>query len=212
MAPINSTKPYNFRDITNVRFGRLVAKEYIGRSKHGHSLWLCDCDCGKQTRVATGLLVTGNTASCGCKRADMSRTHGKTSTPEYEAWRSMLQRCCNPKNRRYADYGGRGILVCDRWRHDFPAFLADMGPRPSSGHSLDRIDNNKGYEPSNCQWSTRKKQQRNRKNNRFITHNGITATIAEWGERLGLKRYTVRDRLRKGMSIEKALTPFKPVL
>lgn len=128
---------------------------------------------------------------------------------EYAAWADMIQRCHNCGNRRYAAYGGRGITVCDRWRNSFAAFISDMGPRPSPGHSLDRIDNNRGYEPSNCRWATMKTQGRNRCTNRLLTVNGETKTVAEWVENAGINRSTFAKRMRKGMTVQDAL--FKPV-
>lgn len=121
----------------------------------------------------------------------------KRRTPEYAAWADMVQRCTNPKNRGWARYGGRGIEVCDRWRENFEAFAADMGPRPD-GHSLDRIDNDGPYSPENCRWSTEKRQQRNKRNNRGLTIGGETMCIAAWAERAGLPRYLVASRLRSG--------------
>lgn len=133
-------------------------------------------------------------------------------TREYRSWESMKRRCQKPdtisKKKRYLD---RGIVVCERWASSFPNFLEDMGARPD-GTSLDRIDNNKGYEPGNCRWASPKMQSNNRENNRFITVDGITKTMAQWGDEMGLKRSTVKTRIyRFGWSVEDAVsTPAYP--
>jgi hypothetical protein len=125
----------------------------------------CRCDCGVEVRVRVAQLVTGKTRSCGCLQREITgarrRTHGKSRTPEHRAWRGMLDRCTLPTHISYPYYGGRGITVCERWR-SFANFLADMGPKPTSKHTLDRINGNGNYEPSNCRWATWSEQNRNR--------------------------------------------------
>jgi hypothetical protein len=130
---------------------------------------------------------------------------GNRQTPEYKAWAQMKHRCTSPKNPCFGRYGGRGITFCERWG-DFANFLADMGPRPSSKHSLDRIDNDRGYEPGNCEWRTRFEQMGNTRRNVYMTHNGETAHIAEWARRMGVGRHTLQCRLYSGWSTEKTLT------
>lgn len=138
-----------------------------------------------------------------------SALHGHTthtgSSPTYKSWHTMKQRCTNPRNPQYKDYGGRGITLDPRWEK-FSCFLADMGVRPE-GTTLDRIDNNLGYGPSNCRWVSRKLQQRNRRTNRWITHNGETKLLTDWATQLGIRPHTLSSRLDVyGWSIEKALT------
>jgi hypothetical protein len=118
----------------------------------------------------------------------------------------MLARCRNRRDRRYSDYGGRGITVCARWAQSFPAFFADMGPRPSPQHSIERKDNAGDYEPGNCVWATRKEQQRNTRRNRLLTYRGLTLPAVAWAERIGMNPHTLRDRLRLGWPVAKALT------
>lgn len=133
------------------------------------------------------------------------RLEGYTD-PEKTAWKNMIQRCTYSKHPAWKDYGGRGITVCDRWRNDFKAFLADMGDRPSPKHSLERKRVNEGYSSDNCVWAVRKVQARNTRRARMLTHRGETLCLAEWAERLGVKSETIRSRLRMGWSEERALT------
>lgn len=132
--------------------------------------------------------------------------HGLSGTPEYKAWQQMRLRCTDPKHKAYPGYGGRGITVCARWLQSVAAFVADMGPKPSPRHELDRIENDKGYEPGNCRWVTRKVNGRNRRSNRWVTFNGETLTIAEWSERTGIPRDTLKKRLDGGWTDESAIT------
>lgn len=138
-------------------------------------------------------------------------THGLSYTPEYRAWQQMRLRCTNPQHAAWADYGGRGITVCERWLTSPAAFLADMGPKPSPAHELDRIDNDGGYHPGNCRWVLRKQNDRNRRSNRHLEHQGERRTIAEWSERSGVPVDTLSYRLKAGWSVSAALTtPVRP--
>lgn len=132
--------------------------------------------------------------------------HGLSYTPEYRAWQQMRLRCLDPKHAHYADYGGRGITICDRWVDSPQTFFGDMGPKPSPRHEVDRRDNNGNYTPDNCRWVLRKINDRNRRSNRVLVFRGETHALAEWCERLDLPCDTVRKRLEAGWSIEKALT------
>lgn len=132
--------------------------------------------------------------------------HGHSYKPEYRAWQTMRLRCTVPTNPAYADYGGRGIQVCDRWLNSVAAFIEDMGPKPSARHELDRENNDGHYEPNNCRWVTRKVNDRNRRSNRFITFRGETKTIAEWSEIQKVPSDTLTHRLKTGWDLEKAMT------
>lgn len=140
------------------------------------------------------------------KTGRMAAVHGLTNTITYVSWEAMNQRCYDRKSINYRRYGGRGVMVCQRWRESFPSFLADMGERPSLAHSLDRIDNNGPYEPGNCRWATDKQQSRNRANNRLLTYKGETRCVMEWAEILGLSKHTIFNRLREGWAVERIMT------
>ena len=155
-----------FIDLTGTRFERLVAiSRSPNRGKSRAARWLCHCDCGAYIDVASANLVRGATKSCGCFMRDEAKkrfiTHGMWRSRTYTSWDCMIQRCTNPKYPTWRYYGGRGIKVCDRWRNSFENFLADMKERPAD-RSIDRIDPDSNYEPSNCRWATATEQANNK--------------------------------------------------
>lgn len=176
------------KDITGQEFGRLTAVEQAGLDKKQRALWLCRCECGNELIVSGYNLRNGHTQSCGCLQKELARklntTHGMSLSPEYGVWSGMLKRCENPKAPSYKRYGGRGIAVCAEW-HSFENFYRDMGPRPK-GHSIDRIDTNKGYEPGNCRWATATEQQNNRRNNIKLQLLDTDGTLAGISREMGI--------------------------
>ena len=157
-------------DESGNRYGRLLVRERADNANDGEARWLCACECGNSAVVRGVMLRQGRTRSCGClyreSRSSIALSHGLARrgavAPELYVWESMRQRCLNPKNHAYHRYGGAGIRICDRWAESFSNFIADMGRRPD-GKSIDRIDNTKGYEPSNCRWATAKEQSANKR-------------------------------------------------
>lgn len=144
------------------KFGRLAVVGDKGHDKNGKSIWLCMCECGERIIAVGAVLNRGEYKSCGCLRKYNSTKHGHCYDPIYNSWNNMKQRCYNPNHLNYADYGGRGIMVCSRWLGSFSNFLKDMGERPK-GVSLCRKNNDKDYEPSNCYWSIYRKQDKDRR-------------------------------------------------
>lgn len=201
-------------DLTGQRFGRLAVVERAGRNARRHATWLCRCDCGNSSIVAGTDLLSGNTKSCGCYHDDVSRVlrtkHGAYGKKLYYVWSSMKMRCINPKNKAYKNYGARGVTVCDEWLHSFEVFQRwALVNGYEDGLSLDRIDNNAGYNPSNCRWVTRDVQNNNRRDNRLVEYDGQVRTVAEWARITGLPYEALRRRIAKGEPPEKALGPLR---
>jgi hypothetical protein len=154
-------------DLSGKKIGKLTVIKRIDTTKYNVPIWLCVCECGTEVTRSRGTLrnaeLSGN-KSCmckNCKGAEFSGTHLMSKSSEHTSWSGIIQRCTNIKNPKYHNYGGRGITVCERWRDSFENFYADMGPKPSPKHSIDRIDVNGNYEPSNCRWATQLIQSRN---------------------------------------------------
>jgi len=133
------------------------------------------------------------------------KKHGKSRSAEYKCWDGIVQRCTNNKYHSYSNYGGRGIRLCNRWSK-FENFYADMGSKPSENHSIERIDNEQGYEPSNCRWATSTEQARNRRSNHTLTHDGRTQCVQAWAEECGINKVTLLCRIRAGWSVSKAVS------
>jgi hypothetical protein len=200
-------------DLVGMVFSRLTVIERAG-SIRKKSAWRCRCICGNETILPSDALRMGVTKSCGCQKRDstiqtmqrIKKTHGMSSTSEYKIWIHIKQRCQNPKYAMYPDYGARGITICPEWDASFEAFYASMGPRPSLAYSIDRKDVNGNYEPGNCRWATDTEQANNRRNNNYITLNGVSRTITQWSAITGLHATTIRQRLKLGWTAERAMT------
>ncbi len=198
-------RPGAIPDLTGKRFERSVVLKLDG-IKNNRSYWICKCDCGATFSSRSDQLKSGDTKSCGCYNYDRVRTHGLKKTPEYKAWQSMRQRCENPNDCNYRLYGAIGIKVCHRWKR-FENFIQDMGFRPSRDHSIDRINNDGDYKPSNCRWATRIEQANNRCTNLFVEYLGVKKSLTSWARDFGLRPGLVWIRVsRLGWEIERALT------
>ena len=188
------------------QFGRWTVLEYAGTwNRNTH--WKVRCDCGTERVIKGTYLTSGQSRSCGCLMADKNRerqTHGETGSRLYYIWCAMRYRCENPTDPAYSNYGARGIKVCNRWQ-SFENFRADMGRRPK-GKTLDRIDNDGDYEPSNCCWSTYVEQTHNTRRNRWVTFNGKTLIVSDWARETGISESLIRYRLNHGWTTKQALT------
>ena len=192
-------------------FGRLTILSFtrIGQNIRAN----CICECGQSTSPQWNNVRKLHTTSCGCyalvATAAANTTHGKTvggkNSPEYSSWSAAKNRCLNSQSKYFKDYGARGINMFPAWADSFPEFLSFVGPRPS-GTSLDRIDNNFGYEPGNVRWATQSMQCRNKRNNRMLILHGVTKCLKDWTEDYQKDYSLVFARLKYGWSLEKALT------
>jgi hypothetical protein len=206
------TTPTNprFQDITGHRFGRWTVVSYAGRVGSNHQ-WLCRCDCGAEKSVQGNNLKSSKSRSCGCLHSEVTAAtnyrHGHRNAPEYGAWCDMKSRCLLQNRESWENYGGRGIRVCDRWLSSFETFLADVGPKPSPRHSLDRYpDVNGNYEPGNVRWATPVEQANNTRANRHVDFGGKRMSVSDAARLAGLKPSQVYTRLHDGWSVERALT------
>lgn len=177
-------------DPTGSRFNRLTVMDRTTR--RGRKAWRCKCDCGGEVVACYADLKSGHTSSCGCiKRekdkelGDRHATHRLTKTRVYKIWKGIAARCLNRKSPGYRNYGGRGIGVCKSWRR-FENFLADMGEPPTVKHSIDRIDNDKGYSKENCRWATAIEQARNKRNTCWVFHRGQKMALRQYAEEVGV--------------------------
>lgn len=192
-------------DLTGQKYGRLTVVEKLPlRDKYKKVVWNCICDCGNTTNVNTKNIRTGNTASCGCLKIEITTKHGMTNTRAFRIWSGMRTRCLNKNSDHYELYGGRGITIDPKW-DTFLGFYKDMSD-PPKGMTLDRIDNDKGYSKKNCRWATRYTQAVNRSSTRFITYKKVTKSISDWARDTGIRIDTLHYRFAAGWSTQKALT------
>lgn len=201
-------------DYTGQKIGRLTVISRAENDKYGVR-WNCVCDCGKKKIVSATCFRSGHTKSCGCLFMEVHlatcTTHGATASTDpivrraYSSWITMRRRCGDEKFVVYANYGGRGIRVCERWISSFKTFLEDMGPPPTARHTVDRINIDGNYEPSNCRWATAKQQCRNTRSNRMLNINGVEKPMAQWAEEVGFKYQKLWSRVRRGLTGEALL-------
>ena len=176
------------------RFGRLTVVAELYKYGRG-SIWKCACDCGGTVDVRGSDLRAGEKRSCGCAHHGYGRS-GKKRSPTYSCWAHMVQRCINPNDAEFKNYGARGITVCERWR-DFRGFLSDMGEKPSD-RSLERVDNRNGYEPGNCVWATSQQQSRNTRRNVWVELEGEIMVLNDAAKKLRIAPTTLYMRIARG--------------
>lgn len=214
---------HNKLTLTGRRFGRLLVIEEAEK-RNGKIHWKCVCDCGGTSIAATGNLRSGKHVSCGCYRLERLReemkgksniahtTHGMTrdrKQPQvYRAWQDMKDRCLNENNRHFKNYGGRGVFVCDGWLESFENFHRDMGNPPSKKHSLDRVNNDGPYSPENCRWADKKTQSNNKRNTRYLSHNGERIPLAAASRKYGIPMHNLSywHKTKNQKKIDAAIT------
>lgn len=195
------------RDLKGDIFGKLTCIEIVGKGKNNVALWRCRCDCGNEVVIGARSLTKGERKSCGCLRTK----HGLRETDLYEVWKSMRSRCFSKSNASYERYGARGITICDDWMEFKPFYDWAMSNGYKNGLTIERIDNDGNYEPSNCKWATYAEQALNRSSNNLISYKGMVQTIKEWADLYNINYGTLRSRIcRYKWSIKRALeTPVK---
>ena len=211
-------KLHYYKNLQGMKFGRLMPIKYLYTNARKKAVWLCKCDCGKKIEVESDRLATGNTKSCGCLHSDESKKRAKLMIEAKTKYRriyekelahifhAMKSRCYNPECKAYKNYGGRGITIFQDWLDDFNNFYEwSIKNKYEKSLSIDRINVNGNYEPTNCRWVTNLQQQNNRRNNHFITLNEQTHTCAEWSRITGIPAGTITDRIRRGWDAERIL-------
>lgn len=205
------------KNLVGLRFGKLSVLKKLGKDRHGEMRWLCICDCGSEYESTSNRLTSGQTTCCrDCmikKIGDSNRKHGATPKKLFYAYTNMKTRCYNKNYSLYHRYGGRGIQVCEEWRKSFKSFREwALKNGWSEELSLDRINNDGNYEPSNCKWSTCVEQSNNRRTSRMITYNGITDTMANWARNTGIPYYVIQRRLYLNWDAERIFSePYRRV-
>jgi len=208
------------RDLTGQRFGRLKVLKLEKKDKHYNLFWLCECDCGNKKVIRGSGLKANLTKSCGCLSVELStkrlneatKTHGFANKERlYEIWKNMKRRCYDKTNKRYENYGGKGVSVCEEWKNDYLVFRKwAFSKGYNENLTIDRIDVNGDYEPSNCKWSTLAEQMNNQTKNRFLTYRGKTMTMSQWADYLGLTYGAINHRVQRNWSMERIVnTPMR---
>lgn len=207
-----------FKDLTGLKFGKWFvitrAEDHVSKGGFKFTQWLCQCDCGKQQNVFANALLSGRSTSCGCAQHDHSKetcrknftTHGESKTRLYKIWASIKKRCTNPNATNYSDYGGRGISMCDSWASDYCCFAKWAHSNGYADNlSIERIDVNGDYDPSNCTWADTITQANNRRSSVRLSCQGKNMTIAEWSRELGITYKQLHKKLSAGKSLEEII-------
>lgn len=205
------------KDLTGQVFSRLTVLRLSHIDAKQNAQWVCRCECGSESTVRGFQLTGGTTRSCGCLQREVASMCGnrprppsvrKVRSPERNAWVAMISRCTNPANKAYKDYGGRGITVSEEWGC-YENFIRDMGSRPSSKHSIERINNDRGYSKENCKWATRAEQSRNHRRNRYIDTTSGRMLICDASRLAGISQLALRSRVDMGWKTEDLFKPVK---
>lgn len=209
------------KDLTGQKFGKLTVLGISGRNKYNALIWMCKCDCGNYADVLSRSLITGHTKSCGCikgykqvKHNTEIKYHGGSNIRLYHVWVDMKQRCINPNKSNYVWYGAKGISVCDEWKdfEKFKEWAYENGyddKAPVGYCTLDRIDNDKDYEPQNCRWVSMAEQNRNKSYHRYVEYHGEKYTVTQLADKVGMNKDTLVYRLNANWSVEDAVN--KPI-
>lgn len=203
---VNPVTGRKIKNLAGKTFGKLTVIGLSSMEKKRRVLWECLCECGSIKAIRQDALVRNASKSCGCLHRDITRRQftkheGAPTTnykSEYNAWRGLIERCENPCHKAYKNYGGRGISVCKEWKHSFKLFFEHIGPKPSKDHSIDRIDNDKPYQPGNVKWSTWHEQASNKRNNIFLNFEGEIKTLTDWASELKVSKTALWWRREKG--------------
>lgn len=195
------TKQY-LDSLIHKRFNMLTIVSYKKKGKYNVNYFVCKCDCGNTTEIRANHILNDNQISCGCIKRKYKDS--KIGTVIYDTWNRMMHRCYNINNQKYPRYGARGITICDEWKNSYDEFYKwSINNGFQLGLSIDRINNDGNYEPSNCRWTTRKQQMRNTSRNRLITYQNETHSLAEWCEILNINYSTANVRLFRGKPLDK---------
>ena len=200
-------KGNRFADLTNKRFGNLIAIKYFKKPNEKKYTWQCVCDCGNTKNIISSNLIRGNSTTCGCgkiKLGEITTKHGMAKTRIFKIWVGVRKRCTNSNCKSYNLYGGRGITISSKW-DNFIDYYNDMKEGYSDDLSLDRIDPNGNYEPGNCRWATMKTQNRNKRNNHFVNYDNNNKTLAEWSEISGVDSNVINYRIKNGWDLKNAI-------
>lgn len=198
---------HNFVDLTGKKFTdwTVISLDEPKTKEKRESYWVCKCKCGTIKTLLGGNLRSGKSTSCGCSRIEMIQGYKLSEHPLYWVYKSIQNRCYRKTDKSYHNYGGRGIKMSKSWYNSFNQFVVDMGQKPTPSHSIERLDNEKGYSKNNCKWGTPKEQGNNQRTNVILEYKGKKMNVTQWAEYLEIKRHLIYSRLKLGWSIERIL-------